>query len=123
MIATTTNIGPHPLPFLSNSATHNTARFLSLTLHSRGIAIALSSSTRTPLKHTCHFNCYNAKDGSFEHHEEEGEREVHCEVQVISWRERRVNAQINVDADTESVWNALTDYERLADFIPNLVWR
>ncbi|TKY73776.1 hypothetical protein E2542_SST02532 [Spatholobus suberectus] len=123
MIASsTTNIGAHPLRFLSKPATHPTTRFLSLTLHSRGVAIALSSSTRTPLKPTCHSNCYNGKDGSFEQQEEEGEREVHCEVQVISWRERRVNAQITVDADTESVWNALTDYEHLADFIPNLVW-
>nr|KYP61888.1 hypothetical protein KK1_016400 [Cajanus cajan] len=117
--STPTNVGPHPLRFLSKPAT---TRFLSLTLHSRGIAAALSSTTSTPLKPTCRFNCYGAKDGSFERKEEEGEREVHCEVQVISWRERRINAQITVDADTESVWNALTDYERLADFIPNLVW-
>ncbi|KAF7129644.1 hypothetical protein RHSIM_Rhsim10G0129800 [Rhododendron simsii] len=50
-----------------------------------------------------------------------GERKVNCEVEVISWRERRVQGQILVNADIGSVWNALTDYERLADFIPNLV--
>ncbi|KAK6128372.1 hypothetical protein DH2020_037884 [Rehmannia glutinosa] len=50
-----------------------------------------------------------------------GERKVKCEVEVISWRERRIKAEISVNADVESVWNALTDYERLADFIPNLV--
>ncbi|RDX60337.1 hypothetical protein CR513_61524 [Mucuna pruriens] len=122
-MTTTTNIGPHPLRFLPKPATHPTTRFLSLTLHSRGnIAVALSSTLKTPLKLACRFNCYDGKDGSFEREVEEGEREVHCEVQVVSWRERRVNAQITVDADTESVWNALTDYERLADFIPNLVW-
>ncbi|GMP26468.1 hypothetical protein CsSME_00002890 [Camellia sinensis var. sinensis] len=47
-----------------------------------------------------------------------GERKVNCDVEVISWRERRVKAQILVNADIESLWNALTDYERLADFIP-----
>lgn len=52
-----------------------------------------------------------------------GERKVHCEVEVISWRERRIKAEISVNADVDSVWNALTDYERLADFIPNLVCR
>ncbi|XP_047330644.1 uncharacterized protein LOC124934196 [Impatiens glandulifera] len=46
---------------------------------------------------------------------------VNCEVEVVSWRERRVNADILVHADIDSVWNALTDYDRLADFIPNLV--
>lgn len=50
-----------------------------------------------------------------------GERTVQCEVEVISWRERRIKAEISVNADVVSVWNALTDYERLADFIPNLV--
>ncbi|KAJ4717344.1 Cyclase/dehydrase family protein [Melia azedarach] len=50
------------------------------------------------------------------------ERKVHCEVEVVSWRERRIKAEISVNADIDSVWNALTDYERLADFIPNLIW-
>ncbi|KAL2347164.1 hypothetical protein Fmac_001164 [Flemingia macrophylla] len=118
--STPTNVGPHPLHFLSKPVT--ATRFLSLTLHSPASVLALSSTTSTPLKPTCSFNCYSDKDGSFQQHEEEGEREVHCELQVISWRERAINAQISVDADTESVWNALTDYERLADFIPNLVW-
>lgn len=55
---------------------------------------------------------------------EEGgkKRKVKCEVEVISWRERRVKSQVEVDADVESVWTALTDYERLADFIPNLIF-
>ncbi|GJZ37761.1 nucleotide-binding alpha-beta plait domain-containing protein, partial [Tanacetum coccineum] len=55
---------------------------------------------------------------------EEGgkKRKVKCEVEVISWRERRVKSQVEVDADVDSVWTALTDYERLADFIPNLIF-
>ncbi|GAB2216384.1 hypothetical protein Droror1_Dr00024157 [Drosera rotundifolia] len=40
------------------------------------------------------------------------------------WRrlKRRIRAEIKVNANVESVWNVLTDYERLADFIPNLVY-
>ncbi|KAG6384092.1 hypothetical protein SASPL_156115 [Salvia splendens] len=34
-----------------------------------------------------------------------------------------IRGEIPVNADVESVWSALTDYERLADFIPNLVKR
>ncbi|KAI3509019.1 hypothetical protein L1887_24042 [Cichorium endivia] len=30
---------------------------------------------------------------------------------------------LQVDADVDSVWNALPDYERLADFIPNHIFR
>lgn len=61
-----------------------------------------------------------------EQHQQEREiwdRKVNCEVEVISWRERRIKAEISVNADVESVWNALTDYERLAEFVPNLVCR
>ena len=62
-----------------------------------------------------------------EEEEEEGEadeeRKVHCEVEVVSWRERRIRAETFVHADVESIWNSLTDYERLADFVPNLVSR
>ncbi|KAJ6798500.1 Uncharacterized protein M6B38_212265 [Iris pallida] len=55
--------------------------------------------------------------------EEEGEtREVHCEVDVVSWRERKIKARVLVNADVDSLWDVLTDYERLADFIPNLVY-
>lgn len=58
-----------------------------------------------------------------EEEEKEDRKLVHCEVEVISWRERRIKAQISIHAHIQSVWNALTDYERLADYIPNLVSR
>ncbi|KAJ9558732.1 hypothetical protein OSB04_013346 [Centaurea solstitialis] len=76
--------------------------------------------------------CKNAMNGSINNgiseeevvlYEEGGKkRKVKCEVEVISWRERRVRSEVEVDADVDSVWNALTDYERLADFIPNLIF-
>ncbi|KAJ7957079.1 Cyclase/dehydrase family protein [Quillaja saponaria] len=60
-------------------------------------------------------------DDFYDGEEREGGKEVHCQVEVISWRERRIKAEISVNTDIESVWNALTDYERLSDFVPNLV--
>lgn len=42
---------------------------------------------------------------------------------MISWRERRIRGRVVVAADVDSVWSVLTDYDRLADFIPNLVYR
>lgn len=44
-----------------------------------------------------------------------------CRVETVSWRERRITASILVEATEEKVWEVLTDYERLAEFIPNLV--
>ncbi|CAD6342814.1 unnamed protein product [Miscanthus lutarioriparius] len=48
-------------------------------------------------------------------------RGVKCDVDVVSWRERRVLASVPVAADADTLWQVITDYERLADFIPNLV--
>uniref|UniRef100_A0A7N0RD58 Coenzyme Q-binding protein COQ10 START domain-containing protein n=1 Tax=Kalanchoe fedtschenkoi TaxID=63787 RepID=A0A7N0RD58_KALFE len=53
---------------------------------------------------------------------EAAERKVHCEVETVSWRERRIKAEVVVNAGVEKVWNAVTDYERLADYIPNLIY-
>nr|KYP58332.1 hypothetical protein KK1_004635 [Cajanus cajan] len=121
--SSTTNFGgPQPLSlrFLSKPA------FLSLTLffpsHSPLKSIAVSSTQCKP-RIRCHKEVGNGNiNDGVDEEKEEGEREVLCEVQVVSWRERRVKAEISVNADIESIWNALTDYEHLADFIPNLVW-
>ncbi|KAL6958048.1 hypothetical protein U1Q18_040398, partial [Sarracenia purpurea var. burkii] len=89
--------------------------------------IVSSSSTISSEWNSGDERLINGVNRYFNRHREEddegGERKVNCVVEVISWRERRVRAQIFVNADIESVWNALTDYERLADFIPNLVCR
>ncbi|XP_058731122.1 uncharacterized protein LOC131602914 [Vicia villosa] len=110
----------NPLSF--RSSLHSKPAYLSLShlffprIFHKGIA--LSSSTQfKPRSHL------DGKEGYFNNGlEEDGDREVHCELQVVSWRERRVKAEISINADIDSVWNALTDYEHLADFIPNLVW-
>lgn len=47
--------------------------------------------------------------------------DAECHVEVISWRERRITASVVVDASPQRVWDVLTDYERLSEFIPNLV--
>jgi len=121
--SSTTNLGgaqPLSLRFLSKPP------LLSLTLffpsHSAYKGIAVSSTQCKP-RVRCEKEAGNGNHNGVEEENEEVEREVQCEVQVVSWRERRVKAEISVNADIESTWNALTDYEHLADFIPNLVWR
>ncbi|KAH1251286.1 hypothetical protein AAZX31_05G182700 [Glycine max] len=124
--SSTTNLGgaqPLSLRFLSKPA----PPFLSLSLffpsHSTNNGIAVSSTQCKP-RIRCDKEVGNGNSNGVEEEakDEEGERDVQCEVQVVSWRERRVKAEISVNAVIESVWNALTDYEHLADFIPNLVW-
>eukprot|EP01018_Ginkgo_biloba_P008495 Gb_11320 [translate_table: standard] len=41
-------------------------------------------------------------------------------IEKLGKNSRRISATIEVDAPLDAVWNVLTDYERLADFIPGL---
>lgn len=107
-----------PQRALKNAQTHS------------NVCMVFSSLADGPRWNQCHyFNGHKNSSAIYkkprnpEEAEEEGERRVSCEMDMISWRERRVKAEISVNADIDSVWNALTDYERLADFIPNLVSR
>ncbi|KAK8644541.1 hypothetical protein V6N13_123845 [Hibiscus sabdariffa] len=94
-------------------------------LSSKYHRIAFSTLKASPK--TCFLTTTYAKRpaGSAENEEEREKphrnKRVHCELEVLSWRERRIKAEISVSADIDSVWDALTDYERLADFIPNLI--
>ncbi|KAH9551058.1 hypothetical protein CY35_10G104200 [Sphagnum magellanicum] len=49
------------------------------------------------------------------------EREVQCQVEAVSWRERHISASVHIAASEAHVWKVLTDYERLAEFVPNLI--
>ncbi|MED6210690.1 hypothetical protein PIB30_066514 [Stylosanthes scabra] len=125
--SSSTNLGPHFLP--TQTPLTNNTRTLFRTLFTGNSnyksTLSLSSSVldgsgpqwRRP---RCHFNAYGGNNGE---DDEKGdcEREVQCEMHVVSWRERTIKAEIFVNADTESLWNVLTDYEHLSDFIPNLV--
>lgn len=51
------------------------------------------------------------------------EQLVECKIETVAWRKRHISASIEVAATSEQVWGVLTDYERLADFIPNLAKR
>ncbi|XP_058754139.1 uncharacterized protein LOC131627319 [Vicia villosa] len=45
---------------------------------------------------------------------------VFIEVTKLEKNSRRIESRISIEASLDSVWNILTDYERLADFIPGL---
>ncbi|CAL0306690.1 unnamed protein product [Lupinus luteus] len=121
------NHGPHLLSLHLSKPPFPSIRLLSGThyssLHYK--PIAYSSTTITQCKPGSYFckegdniNNNNNNNNNIVNVEED----VYCEVELVSWRERRVKASISINADIDSVWNALTDYEHLADFIPNLVW-
>ncbi|MDJ0675990.1 MAG: SRPBCC family protein [Calothrix sp. MO_167.B42] len=45
---------------------------------------------------------------------------VQVQVEKIADRQRQITAQIQIPHSIEQVWQVLTNYEALADFIPNL---
>lgn len=45
---------------------------------------------------------------------------VEVQVEKIAERQREITAKIEIPHPVEQVWQVLTDYEGLADFIPNL---
>ncbi|XP_043710652.1 uncharacterized protein LOC122659619 [Telopea speciosissima] len=46
--------------------------------------------------------------------------DIEIEIQKLGNNSRRIRSRIAIDASLETIWNLLTDYERLADFIPGL---
>lgn len=45
---------------------------------------------------------------------------VEVETEAVEGRKRKISAKIYIPRSVEQVWQVLTDYEALADFIPNL---
>ncbi|CAN6302868.1 unnamed protein product [Urochloa humidicola] len=85
---------------------------------SRSVAAAAAAATGD------HWDADHYHGGGRASSPEAGARAAHgvkCDVDVVSWRERRVLASVAVAADVDTLWQVITDYERLADFIPNLV--
>lgn len=46
--------------------------------------------------------------------------DVAIQVEKISERQRQIKATVQIPHPVEKIWKILTDYEALADFIPNL---
>lgn len=63
---------------------------------------------------------------SLDEEEEEEKSELECgdgeyfEIEKLGKNTRRIRSRIAIDAPLLTIWNILTDYERLADFIPGL---
>ena len=45
---------------------------------------------------------------------------VRVSTERLQGRQRRILAQVDIACSLDQVWQVLTDYENLADFIPNL---
>jgi ribosome-associated toxin RatA of RatAB toxin-antitoxin module len=59
-------------------------------------------------------------EGNLESFDPVGLTEVEVQVEKIAERQRQITAKIQIPQPAEQVWKVLTDYEALAEFIPNL---
>ncbi|KAL5717204.1 hypothetical protein ACHQM5_010255 [Ranunculus cassubicifolius] len=90
------------------------------------------NSLHTPKKHSSISNqnsisCSRRNDLDFEITSENDEDDdvsdediVDVDIVKLGKNERRITCRIGIDANLETVWRVLTDYEKLADFIPGL---
>ncbi|MGF1988262.1 MAG: SRPBCC family protein [Nostoc sp. ZfuVER08] len=46
--------------------------------------------------------------------------QVEVQIEKLAQRQRQISAKIQIPQPVEQIWKVLTDYEALADFIPNL---
>ncbi|MEO0539979.1 MAG: SRPBCC family protein [Cyanobacteria bacterium P01_A01_bin.105] len=51
---------------------------------------------------------------------EDGGEKVTVSAEKVEGRKRKIAASIAIPVSLEPIWHILTDYDRLADFIPNL---
>lgn len=49
-----------------------------------------------------------------------GDDDIEIEIEEIRKNSRRIRSRIPIDTSLQTVWNILTEYEKLADFIPGL---
>ncbi|KAL9318773.1 hypothetical protein ACSQ67_015290 [Phaseolus vulgaris] len=115
---------PQPPPsFSSNSVpiTHSSLFFF----HPFHFKPHHSLSTPKPCSFKCTpFLCTAASEpdhvGVEESEDSLVEDGVCIEVTKLDKNSRRIESRISIEASLSSIWNILTDYERLADFIPGL---
>ncbi|KAG2693122.1 hypothetical protein I3760_08G083000 [Carya illinoinensis] len=113
-------------------------------LSKTSLCLAAPRKNLSPTKFVLHLYCSSSSNvdsgsddsvigeysSSLEEEEEAGEGEeeeksepgdgVSIEIEKLGQNTRRIRSRIAIDAPLHIIWNILTDYERLSDFIPGL---
>ncbi|XP_038874642.1 uncharacterized protein LOC120067209 [Benincasa hispida] len=98
--------------------------------------ISSSDTITYPPKHfrSAFRNYYSNSDSTFSDSDDNGDYSdasesetsfddgggLSIQIEKLGSNSRRIYSRIGIDAPLQAVWNILTDYERLADFIPGL---
>lgn len=137
-----------PFPFTSNISGHRPSALAvvvtfrldsSLSRVAIPITKSIISSSDTTTYPAKHFrsrfrNYYSNSDPTFSDSDDNGDYSdasesetifddgggLSIQIEKLGNNSRRIYSRICIDAPLQAVWNILTDYERLADFIPGL---
>lgn len=80
------------------------------------------------VKHLCQIRAYVGDDPEYDDNDEDTDdlpsnsdsHGIEIEIEKTGNNTRRIRSRVGVQASLQVVWDILTDYERLADFIPGL---
>ena len=64
---------------------------------------------------------YNSQESNNNHSQQDDYRTIEQTMEKLSGGTRRLAAQLTTSATFDSLWNVLTDYDRLNLYIPNLL--
>ena len=64
---------------------------------------------------------YNSQESNNNHSQQDDYRTIEQTIEKLSGGTRRLAAQLTTSATFDSLWNVLTDYDRLNLYIPNLL--
>ncbi|XP_057427991.1 uncharacterized protein LOC130721245 isoform X2 [Lotus japonicus] len=109
-----------PTPSCSNSiAITHSSLFFSHPFHYHSLCTTPPSNFK-PLLHRASKSNPTTSEVGVEESATLTEDGVCIEVTKLEKNSRRIESRISIDASLDAVWSILTDYERLADFIPGL---
>lgn len=119
-----TTATPHsPSPFLfTSSANKNTSQSLSTLSPPNFLVPRSRPPTPTNSTSISDFSSDDDDDDDFDYGllESLSGDGVFIEIEKLGTNSRRIQSKIEIDANLDTVWNILTDYEKLVDFIPGL---
>lgn len=98
----------------SNNVTINRTYYNSPSKFDRSVPDAYKDSGDDPH----HADRVTDSDGELDDSDSGGDIEI--EIQKTGYNRRMIQSRVSIDSSLQTVWNILTDYEKLADFIPGL---
>ncbi|KAJ8747177.1 hypothetical protein K2173_011065 [Erythroxylum novogranatense] len=108
---------------ISADSQHLRPKSVNFVAHSASFATSVNYLRSRPRPHCSTADSSDLGDDNSDDHDsaDSVQRDgVITEIEKLGNNTRRIRSRIAIDANLETIWSILTDYERLSDFIPSL---